>query len=283
MHSHPVHQIEARPQWTITYGTCSYQITSDNNIYYVPNDVQPDKQIDTVMYVVCRAMSGKPYQDSGALDAVWGKFSSLAITCWNRTSILFYWRFTDDDTRTGIMDLLNPLKQSGNCNAWSHFFVIAGQLAGGIGTGGPTGANRLVLTSNDANGQDWDGQLWIKNQGLPNTPNSGNEYNHGIYRYLSGVEWTPYSHGKSVNCQGGQQPYLQMFGMHVVTDCYWLLSHKYYDPSYGNTQVNFLDLENEELDGTDLIYASGQHPGDFLRRKSDCPSINFLTIHSTGF
>jgi prepilin-type N-terminal cleavage/methylation domain-containing protein len=95
------------------------------------------------------------------------------------------------------------------------------------------------------------------------------------YRYLEDgskpgrLTWD-WDLGVSTNGQGCI-PSTQSFQMHIVVN---IGGSKWYDPCYRHMSGSFLDLENQEIDGSEQYFVP--HMG-YLRRKLDLPDIRFLT------
>jgi hypothetical protein len=212
-------------------------------------------------------MKGKPYKDASAFDAIWGELSGLNVFSEDRIHTLHYWSLKTDDDRQDTMGLLNPQYRSGNCNAWGCLAVDVGTLAGVCpNLSDYAHIDTFVSTDDDGVGQF---QIWVKTQGWIT---SGHNY-YNEYRFKPGVDWTPYDgSGHSVPCQGGLPAVKQCFPAHVIIKIRHSGITEYCDPSYGKKAADLLSLENEEIDGTDIMHDSVQ----LLRRKIDFTNTPFL-------
>jgi hypothetical protein len=233
--------------WKITVagGECDIG-TTDNNIYYVPDGVQPALHRDTILYVVCRNMDGKVYEDASALTQIWNEFSDRQIMCADRQTTLQYW---GDAAQDGAREDTIPLLKyrSGNCEAWSRLFRDCLKLAG-------------KTSGVDIRGfepQDNADFLYVKNMTWQ-TPQQ--DYGHGDFKYKLG---TDVSLGGSIAGQGGF-PQLQYFPVHIFVK----IDSKYYDPSYDKTANTATAAEDAVLDGIGKLF-----PGAYFLWRNDATVI----------
>lgn len=231
--------------WKITYAACEQDLPdTDNNIYYVPEGVHSAVHLDTVLYVVCKNMDGKPHDDATACTVVFGEFSDCVVKCADRTTVLKYWKVSTDQDRDTTEELLND--RSGSCVGWSDFlrdcFTLAGPSSSGEDLDAKDGGWVIVKDVHwkpDPPGTQGPGQTW---------PGVDAAYQYKEYDGANGYRPDAFKTipGQGTPVDPSVPIYQQWIDGHFVVKS----GGEFYDPSYGKHSATQEGLEDLILQGT---------------------------------
>jgi hypothetical protein len=109
--------------WTIS--SCDVHVEVDgqrqteHNMYFLPRWQEITPPLDTVLYVVCRALRGLHMGHEDVVERLWTVFEGLSVPCADGTLLVYTADEHGGDART-VRDLLK--RKSGSCHAWVDFF-----------------------------------------------------------------------------------------------------------------------------------------------------------------
>ena len=250
--------------WQLDWDQCEYDVTSDNNIYYAPFGTMSSEYVDTVLYVVCKAMEGKSVSDPNACDAIWSVFKSLNVFGKDRVTPFHYWAYGDDGSRRTMWDLLKSGNKSAQCTAWADFLRHCFYLGNGI----------AAWDEQDLKPTDGCLNVCITNQEFfaPGYPFGHPPYNYKVPNNVRGHDGS----GWSIPCQGLDPAILQSFPSHAIVTGYNHEKTWFWDPSYGKEADTELNLEQQEVDGSNKFFDTPIRNTLLWRKKSENLNVPFF-------
>lgn len=227
--------------WSVRYAGLTNWLpagTSVHEIYFTRGEPLTSLRQETLFWIACAGAVRGLSDESAIVDAVWGKFATLAVTSKNGEKML-YWGPKSLATRSAFFSAEELIaERDGKCGAWASFFASAVNLHGVDAQ-----VKTLVSAFVSSGGRD---NLMVKNYKFSPTPafprNQYGDYTH----YLAGSE----QDGCTVDQDGipGQSNLnpISLFTNHAVVG----INGKIFDPSYGTGPFdNFIKWKDASLAG----------------------------------